>query len=186
MKRTQLQWPIGGALSGNPPTRVESREMYPAEFFAGGTRQSQKTWYHQESWPLLCSGPAVSLRRERRGFFVVSTAATSRRSLSSLHHRRTFCWRTIARRSCTTATPATCRSSTSTVIFRRPKSPRTAASRTSRNLAPRRPLQVAANAGGRRAGTLLHGRRLGPGEVPEVGRDRAAGPPQPGLPLDPP
>ncbi len=42
--------------------------------------QDRETWYHQDRWfwPLLCSGPAVSLPSERRGFFVSRTAIQSR------------------------------------------------------------------------------------------------------------
>ena len=36
--------------------------------------QDRETWYHQDRWfwPLLCSGPAVSLPSERRGFYFSS------------------------------------------------------------------------------------------------------------------
>ena len=54
------------------------------------------------------------------------------------------------------------------------------------NLAARRPLQMEGDAGGRRAGTLLHGRRLGLGKIPEVGRNRSADASQSTLPLDAP
>ena len=100
---------------------------------------------------------------------------------------RTSCCRTIGRSSCITATPATCRSSTTTAICRRPQ---IAEDRRFENLTQiwlaRRSLQVAGDAGGRRGRTLLHRRRLGLGEVPEVGRDRAANAAQSALPLDAP
>ena len=54
------------------------------------------------------------------------------------------------------------------------------------DLALRRPLQVAGDAGQRRPRALLHRRRLGLGEVPEMGGNRPQDPPQPALPLDPP
>ena len=54
------------------------------------------------------------------------------------------------------------------------------------DLAGGRSLQVAGDAGGRRARAVLHGRRLGSGEVPEVGRDGAPNAAQPAVPLDAP
>ena len=80
-----------------------------------------------------------------------------------------------------------CRSSTTTAIFRRGE---IAEDRRFENLSQiwlaRRSLQVAGDADGRRGGTLLHRRRLGLGEVPKVGRNRAADAPQSALPLDAP
>ncbi len=55
-----------------------------------------------------------------------------------------------------------------------------------RDMARRRPLQVARDAHQRRRGALLHGRRLGLGEVREVGRDGALHHAQSALPLDAP
>ena len=54
------------------------------------------------------------------------------------------------------------------------------------DLAGGRSLQVAGDAGGRRAGAVLHGRRLGSGKVPEVGGDGAPNAPQSAVPLDAP
>jgi hypothetical protein len=49
------------------------REFPPrSEKFVFDSLQDRETWYHQGRWfwPLLCSGPAVSLHRERRGFYL--------------------------------------------------------------------------------------------------------------------
>ena len=59
-----------------------------AKFWRDNYRHQSETWYHQGYWPLLCSGPAVSLRRERRGFLNFSMPNTLHER--HLYHRKLF------------------------------------------------------------------------------------------------
>ncbi len=53
---------------------------FGGEKFVLNSLHDRETWYHQDRWfwPLLCSGPAVSLPSERRGFFVLRWVIQSR------------------------------------------------------------------------------------------------------------
>ena len=148
-----------------------------------------------DDWSMLTSSirrqfnaNARDLSQRSTTWKCISTACSVRSAHERhLHHRKLPAANTIARWSCIIATPAICRSSTTTAICRPPQ---IAEDRRFENLTQiwlaRRSLQVAGDADGRRAGTLLHRRRLGLGEVPEVGRDRAADAPQSAVPLDAP
>lgn len=60
--------------AGGKKTEKPRKSARGGEKFVLNSLQDRESWYHQGRWfwPLLCSGPAVSLPSERRGFLFLS------------------------------------------------------------------------------------------------------------------